>query len=87
MLTRALLALLLFLISAPFAHAFQIPDTGITECYDANGALISPCPSPGQDFYGQDGNINYNAMSYSDNGDTVIDNVTGLVWQKEDDSQ
>lgn len=33
--------------------------------------------------YGQDGNFSINPLSYTDNGDgTVLDNVTGLTWQK-----
>lgn len=36
---------------------------------------------------GQNGEYNINPMSYTDNlDDTVTDNVTGLMWQKEDDN-
>lgn len=74
--------LMLFLISIPPAGAFVVPDTGITQCYDADGNQI-PCPSPGQAYYGQDGNAVYNGMSFTDNiNGTVTDNVTHLVWQK-----
>lgn len=32
---------------------------------------------------GQDGDYTINAMSFTDNGNgTILDNVTGLVWQK-----
>jgi len=59
----------------------NLPDTGQTTCYD-NTASIS-CPSPGQAFYGQDGNYTNNPPSYTDNGNgTVTDNVTGLMWQQ-----
>jgi hypothetical protein len=35
---------------------------------------------------GQDGDYIINPPSYTDNGDgTITDNVTGLVWQKQDD--
>ena len=53
-----------------------------------------PCPSPGQPFYGQDGNYSINPMSYTKldgSGNAlpdsaaswvmVRDNVTGLIWE------
>ena len=71
-----------------------IPDTGITKCYDADGNEISPCPSEGQAFYGQDACYTINTMSYTKldaagndltNGAKswimVRDNVTGLIWE------
>lgn len=61
-----------------------LPDTGITKCYN-NTQEIS-CPSPGQPFYGQDAQYTTNPMSFTDNGNgTVTDNVTRLIWQKQDD--
>ena len=64
-----------------------IPDTGITQCYDY--LLAIECPSPGQPYYGQDAQYVTNPMSYtvSPDGLTVTDNVTGLMWQREDDNQ
>jgi hypothetical protein len=75
------------------AFAWPVPDTGQTVCYDQNGTVI-PCPSPGQDFYGQDGNYAINAPSYTKLDETgtalpfsaiawtmVRDNVTGLIWE------
>jgi len=69
-----------------------LPDTGITKCY--NDTVEIPCPSPGQDFYGQDGNYTINPPSYTKldaNGNVlpdsattwgmVKDNVTGLIWE------
>jgi hypothetical protein len=80
---RVILTLLLFLVSAGLANAFQVPDTGIVACYDAAGNQILPCPGPGEAYYGQDGNLIYHGMSYTDNLDeTLTDNVTGLLWQK-----
>jgi pimeloyl-ACP methyl ester carboxylesterase len=59
---------------------FKLPDTGQTACYDMNGNVIS-CEGTGQD-----GAYIINPMSFTDNGDgTVMDNNTGLMWQKEDD--
>lgn len=58
-----------------------LPDTGQTKCYN-NSAEIT-CPSPGEAFYGQDGNYQGVQPSYRDNNDgTVTDLVTGLVWEK-----
>lgn len=74
--------LMLLLSSIALAGAFEVPDTGITKCYDAVGNEIFPCPGPGQLYYGQDGNLIHNGMSFIDNGETLTDSVTGLVWQK-----
>ena len=39
-------------------------------------------PNTGNAFYGQDANYPGNTPSYTDNGDgTLIDNITGLMWQ------
>jgi hypothetical protein len=75
--------------------ASPIPDTGQTLCYD-NTTVIS-CPSPGGDFYGQDGNYTINPRSYTKLGQNgavlgdgvtqeqgwlmTRDNVTGLIWE------
>ena len=63
-----------------------LPDTGITKCYD-NEYEIS-CPASGQPFYGQDAQYETNPMSFavSPDGLTIVDNVTGLMWQREDDN-
>jgi len=72
-----------------------IPDTGQTKCYDTHGYEINPCPSPGQDLYGQDAQYIINPQSYTKldaNGNDlpddaawpwamVRDNVTGLIWE------
>lgn len=71
--------LLIFCNCAP-SYAFTLPDTGQTTCSDANGNVIA-CAGTGQDA----AHI-VNPMSYTDNGNgTVTDNVTGLMWQKQDD--
>jgi len=77
--------------------ARSVPDTGVTKCYDDAGSEIS-CPSPGQPFYGQDGNYTINSPSYTKldaNGNElpdsaiswamVRDNVTGLIWEVKTD--
>ena len=57
-----------------------LPDTGQTTCYDAAGNVIN-CSGTGQD-----GEYPMNAMSFTDNGDgTITDNVTGLMWPKQND--
>ncbi len=62
-----------------------LPDTGIEQCYIGSYPEIS-CPDPGEPYYGQDAQYVTNRMSFTDHGDgTVIDNVTGLMWQQEDD--
>jgi Protein of unknown function (DUF1566) len=73
----SLLVVIIFLISVSVAHAFKLPDTGQTTCYDSSGNVIN-CAGTGQD-----GEYTINPMSYNDNGDgTVTDNITGLMWQK-----
>jgi len=62
--------------------------TGQTKCYDMEKEI--PCPKDGEPFYGQDAQyakagkcepINYTIKQYN-NGETVIDNNSGLEWQK-----
>jgi len=87
MFQRVTLIILILFVSVSLAGAFQVPDTGITECYDEAGNQIFPCPGPGEPYYGQDGNLIYNSMSFTDNADgTLTDNVTGLLWQKTADA-
>ena len=65
----------------------HLPDTGQTKCYDNTSEFGITCPSVGGAFYGQDAQYTINPMSFTDNGDgTVTDNVTGLMWQQEDDN-
>ena len=92
--TKNWVQIFLLLISAINVHAWPIPDTGQTPCYDMAGARFSACPSPGQAFYGQDGSYTIDPPSYTklgangavllDNAVTwvmVKDNVTGLIWE------
>ena len=77
--------------------SWPIPDTGQTKCYDGTGEI--PCPSPGEEFYGQDGNYTINPMSFTklDAGSKslpdsapewvmVKDNITGLIWEVKQDA-
>ena len=60
----------------------HLTDTGQETCYDAAGAII-PCPSPGSPFHGQDASYRSVEMSFTDNGDgTITDLSTGLTWAK-----
>lgn len=62
-------------------HAFVLPDTGVTSCYDDQGNQIV-CPQPGESLYGQDAHYGPGTMSFSNNGNgTVTDNNTGLMWE------
>ncbi|MCP3683231.1 MAG: DUF1566 domain-containing protein, partial [bacterium] len=46
----------------------KLPDTGQTISYT--------------DTFGEDSDYSINTPTYTDNGDTVTDEVTGLIWQK-----
>ncbi len=63
--------------------AWTIPSTGITACYDMTGGI--DCPSPGQAYYGQNGNYPGRTHAFQDGGDVVTDLITKLVWQKTPD--
>jgi len=97
MVVTIVLAFLLIPIMFYSALASPVPDTGQTKCYDDVGNEINPCPSPGEDFYGQDGQYINNPHSYTKldaNGNDlpdeatewvmVRDNVTGLIWEMKD---
>jgi hypothetical protein len=75
--TAILSALCLFFpVTGPEnVFAMTLPDTGQTLCYDSSGNTIS-CAGTGQD------GAYTKLRSYTDNGATVTDNVTGLEWQK-----
>jgi hypothetical protein len=75
--------LLLVAFSSPaYTLDLIVPDTGQTLCYDDR--QIIPCPTVGQDFYGQDGSYLINPPSLTDNvNGTVTDNLTGLVWEQQ----
>jgi hypothetical protein len=51
--------------------------SGQQDCYAANGDAV-PCNGSGQDADFRAGE----PASYTDNGDTITDDVTGLMWEK-----
>jgi hypothetical protein len=75
----------LALLLAPalaFPGTVMLPRTGQTVCYDANGAVIA-CSGTGQDGELQKGAA-WPDPRFSDQGDqTILDNLTGLVWTKD----
>ncbi|ETR66184.1 MAG: lipoprotein [Candidatus Magnetoglobus multicellularis str. Araruama] len=88
--------LLTLLFTTYDAFSSRIPDTNQTKCYDNEKEI--PCPGPGEDFYGQDGNYVINPQSFTkldDQGNDlpdsatewtmVRDNVTGLIWEVKTD--
>ncbi|MFD0980061.1 Lcl C-terminal domain-containing protein [Tropicimonas aquimaris] len=62
--------------------SYPIVDTMQDTCFDLTGDSIV-CPSEGEPLYGQDAQHPRLAAAYTDKGDgTVLDNNTGLLWQK-----
>ena len=59
----------------------DLPKTGQTTCYDADGLVIT-CNGTGQDGDLQTG-IEWPDPRFTDNGNTVTDNLTGLMWVKD----
>ena len=62
--------------------SYPIVDTAQNKCY--NNLVEIPCPSKGVSFYGQDAQVSGNLPSYtlSSSKLTVLDNVTGLTWER-----
>jgi hypothetical protein len=80
----ALVALLSVLTFAQ--SSYPVLDTAQSNCYDSDTVMASP--APGESFYGQDAQYSGNlpVYSYSDDGLTVSDSVTGLTWQRAADT-
>jgi hypothetical protein len=66
------------------ASDYIVVDTGQDHCYDDGSiGLLTPCPEPGDPYYGQDAQYTGALPHYMDNGDgTVTDLVTGLMWEQ-----
>jgi ribonuclease BN (tRNA processing enzyme) len=67
--------------STETSQQYAIVDTGQTGFYSNDAVIASP--AIGANFFGQDASYIINSPSYTDNQDgTVLDNVTGLIWQQ-----
>ena len=68
--------------AAAASQAYPIVGTGQVSCFD--NAYEIACPQPGRGFYGQDAQFPARRPSYtlSQSGLTVVDNLTGLTWQR-----
>ncbi|QTA80808.1 DUF1566 [Desulfonema limicola] len=60
--------------------AYPVVGTNQTLFYNNAGEITAP--APGQPYYGQAAFHPGNIPSYTDNGETITDNVTGLMWVK-----
>ena len=62
--------------------SYPIVDTNVKNFYSDVESISKP--SENEAFYGQDANYLGNTPSYTDNNNqTITDNVTGLMWQKD----
>jgi hypothetical protein len=75
-----LIALAAGLFFSAQAHAYYLPDSGQTYCFDT----ASPYSFVDCEGTGQDGDYSVNPLSYTanDDGVTITDNITGLMWTK-----
>jgi len=63
----------------------RVVDTGQTDCYDHLNS--TPCPAPGQSYFGQDAQHEGSPPRYLRNGDgTVTDLNSGLMWAQSPDT-
>ncbi len=62
--------------------SYTIVDSEQLDCYGLGDNAID-CPAEGEPFHGQDAQYPGHASSYDSDGELVIDEVTGLVWQWE----
>lgn len=63
------------------ANAWVVPGTDIFSCYTDTEEMLA-CPSPGESFYGQNGNYSKLHLFRDESNGTVTDLVTKLLWQK-----
>lgn len=60
--------------------SWPMPDSSTTTCTD--GSNFTACPAPGSAGFGQDGTSAANPPHFVATADTVLDQVTGLLWQR-----
>lgn len=58
---------------------FQLPDTGLVNCYDKSGKQIAP--APGELLYQQDGSAPLHPLSYKKLGNNGIELPTNASWE------
>ena len=76
------MTLLLLISGVAMAGTVDLPQTGQTTCYDADGTEIS-CTNTGQDGDVRAG-VEWPSPRFTDNGDsTVTDNLAGLMWTQD----
>lgn len=63
-------------------QATLLPDTGQSWCFNTDTA--APCLPPASALGGQDGFYQRTPPSFTVSGNMVVDNNTGLVWQRDD---
>ncbi len=67
-------------ITLPNISGYPVVGTNQSKFFGNTSEITAP--SVGDDYYGQDAQYLINQPSYTDNGNgTLIDNVTGLMWQ------
>ncbi len=73
--------------SSALSGSYPVVDTSQTGLWDNSGTTII-APTSGQDYYGQDTQFLGTQSSYtmSSDGLTIKDNITGLTWQNNYDS-
>jgi hypothetical protein len=73
--------------SSAVAGSYPIVDTSQSGLWDGSGNTLSTLTA-GQDYYGQDAQFSGTQASYTKSSDglTVKDNITGLTWQQNHDS-
>lgn len=67
-------------VVVPIHPSWPMPDSSIDFCSD--GTQVTACPAATEPGFGQDAQYVVNPLSYQPDADTVLDQVTGLVWQR-----
>jgi len=73
LLAAAILCFSISVTAGSYDVPTPIPDTGQTQCYDADGNVSDSCPSEGEAFYGQDAQYQGYTRSYTKLGHNGIE--------------